>query len=507
MKMFRNKRGSADAVGCEKELVLASEAAETPRVVQGMNLAVRTALLGFICLSGLLAQAEETVDVEVTARAAEIRANAGRLSEQVRRELPEPRKISRAEPFVFRAGAAEVDITPREPIYLDGYWNHRLSTGVHSPLHARAIVLDDGRTRIAFVILDLIAFFNEWVRETRTMQDAVPPENVTICTTHTHSSPCLLGVFGPPGEAVNMEYVNWVKRQTAEAIKQAAASLKPARAGFAHTELPVKDGEIVGVAVNWHNPGVVEPGLPIMRLEELETGKAIATMINFGNHPDVLGDQSTKVSADCFHYIYENVSEKFGGVTLVFNRAVGGVEPIGQGENDMDLAEEHMKRIGRVVSDNVAKAMNTLAWVESPSVSVRRIECLFPILSEWMIDASAKGMLPVKVRADGGTLSEMALFEVGPAQILTAPGEVHPEVAFKLLDMMKGNYRFVFSLADDEVGYIVPAELYNPEGIQEMLSTGADNERVVLNAAANLLGVDGYLEPECIQGMKSRLAE
>jgi hypothetical protein len=102
-----------------------------------------------------------------------------------------------------------------------------------------------------------------------------------------------------------MEYVNWVKERVAEAIKQAAANMKPARVGFAQTELPVKDGEIVGVAVNWHNKGVVEPGLPIMRLEELGTAQPIATMINFGNHPDVLGDQTTQVSSDCFHYIYK----------------------------------------------------------------------------------------------------------------------------------------------------------------------------------------------------------
>jgi hypothetical protein len=171
----------------------------------------------------------------------------------------------------------------------------------------------------------------------------------------------------------------------------------------------------------------------------------------------------------------------------------------------MNLAEEHMKRISRVVADNVATAMKQLEWIESPRVGVRRKECLFPVLSEAMIDASAKGMLPVKVRADGGTLSEMALFEVGPAQFLTAPGEVHPEVTFKLLDMMTGKYRFMLSMAEDEIGYIVPGELYNPKGIQEMLSTGPDNERIVLNTAAKLLGVSSYLEPECIEGMKSRL--
>lgn len=440
-------------------------------------------------------------------RAMDLRSRARTLSASVRHAVPMPAKVPCDPRPVFRAGAAEVDITPRKPMYLDGYWNHRLSTGVHSPLYAKAIVLDDGRTRVGLVVLDLIAFYNEWVRDARGRQDAVKPENVTICTTHTHSSPCMLGVFGPPGKSVDTEYVHWVKDRAAEALRKAAANLRPARLGFAQGELPVQDGAIADVAVNWHNPGVVEAGLPVMRLEEAETRKPIATLVNFGNHPDVLGDKTTLVSSDCFHYIRENVGAGLRGVALVFNRACGGIEPIGQGANEMDVAEGHMKRIGRVVADQVVAAMRNVEWLDAPRVSARRVQCAFPVLSEEMVKASVRGLLPVTPGDDGGTRSEMTLIEVGSAQLLTVPGEVHPEVAFKLLDMMPAKYRFILSMGDDEIGYIVPGELYNPKGIQELLSTGPDNERVVMNGAARLLGVGGYIEPECIEGMRSRLPE
>jgi len=160
------------------------------------------------------------------------------------------------------------------------------------------------------------------------------------------------------------------------------------------------------------------------------------------------------------------------------------------------------------VFDPVAQRTQELpVYPASRPIPEHAAECVFPVLSDWMIEASARDKLPVKVRPDGGTLSEMALFEVGPALFLTAPGEVHPEVTFKLLDMMTGKYRFMLSMAEDEIGYIVPAELYNPKGIQELLSTGPDNERIVLYTAAQLLGVRSYLEPECIKGMKSRLPQ
>lgn len=293
------------------------------------------ALCGLVCSSSMPVQAAEQEDPVVKARAAEIKSKASQLSDKVRREVAQPRKVPLAGPLVFQAGAAAVDITPQKPLYLDGYWNHRLSTGVHSPLYAKAIVLDDGRTRTAFVILDQIAFFHPWVRETRSMQGAVRPENVTIGATHTHSSPCLLGVFGPEGKSVDMEYVNWIKKQAAEAIKQAAANLKPARLGFARTDLPVEDGAIVAAAVNWHNKGVVEAALPIMRLEELESRKPMPTLVNFGNHPDKLGTNTTQASADCFHHISQFVCGQFGGVTLVFSRSNGGIKPLRQGKARM----------------------------------------------------------------------------------------------------------------------------------------------------------------------------
>jgi len=89
--------------------------------------------------------------------------------------------------------------------------------------------------------------------------------------------------------------------------------------------------------------------------------------------------------------------------------------------------------------------------------------------------------------------------EIGPARFLSVPGEPHPEVIAKLSEMLGCPYDFILSLAQDEVGYIVAGELFNPAGIQELLSSGKDNERVVLAAAARLLGVDGYIQPDCLR--------
>src|SRR5688572_17348525 len=56
----------------------------------------------------------------------------------------------------FRAGADRADITPELGILIVGSFNPTPATDVHDPLYARTLVLDDGMTRIAFVIVDSV---------------------------------------------------------------------------------------------------------------------------------------------------------------------------------------------------------------------------------------------------------------------------------------------------------------------------------------------------------------
>ena len=62
--------------------------------------------------------------------------------------------LSAADP-VFRAGAAVADITPQKwPVDLVGNFFPRPATKAWDSLHARALVLDNSSTKIAFVMVD-----------------------------------------------------------------------------------------------------------------------------------------------------------------------------------------------------------------------------------------------------------------------------------------------------------------------------------------------------------------
>src|SRR5688500_1693377 len=54
----------------------------------------------------------------------------------------------------FWAGAATANITPPLGSPIVGNWDDPPATYVHDELHARALVLDDGQTKLVFVVCD-----------------------------------------------------------------------------------------------------------------------------------------------------------------------------------------------------------------------------------------------------------------------------------------------------------------------------------------------------------------
>lgn len=429
--------------------------------------------------------------------ALELREKARAASRELKQKLRVPSAVLQDPPPSILAGVATRDLTPKLPVYLDGYWSERLAVRVRDIPQAKAIVLDDGRTRVALVVSDIIAYYSQWVGPARAKQTAVPPTNVVLATTHTHSSPCLLGMFGPPG-SVDMNYVDWLGSQMAGAIEEAASQLRPVRLGFGRANFPLVNGEIPNFARNWHDPGNIDSAVLVMRVMDVQSNQPLATLVNFGNHPDVLGDQTVELSCDFLAPVYDSVSRQLGGETLFFQRALGAVEPIPQGLNNPEQLEAGLNSVADVAVRAILEAASRLEFPEVCRISWRSTECLFPVTSGEALKAYAAGLLPIKAD-DGVQRTEMGLLEIGPARFLTVPGEPHPEVLAKLSEMLACPYDFVLSMAQDEIGYIVAGELFNPAGIQELLSSGKDNERVVLAAAARLLGVDGYIQPLCLR--------
>ncbi|HOA53460.1 MAG TPA: hypothetical protein PKI05_14500, partial [Thermogutta sp.] len=98
------------------------------------------------------------------------------------------------EPGVIQVGTAAVVITPPLGTPMAGYYSARGSEGVIDDLYVKAMVLDDGQTRVALVSCDLIGIPANVVaaaREKITAATSLPGEHVLISSSHTHTGPVL----------------------------------------------------------------------------------------------------------------------------------------------------------------------------------------------------------------------------------------------------------------------------------------------------------------------------
>ncbi|MDI9585443.1 MAG: neutral/alkaline non-lysosomal ceramidase N-terminal domain-containing protein, partial [Acidobacteriota bacterium] len=93
----------------------------------------------------------------------------------------------------LQAGIATVDITPPVGTWLAGFaGRHKGSEGIHDPLRARALVLDDGDTRLLIITCDILSLAYPFIDDLKARIEAesgLPPERVMVNCSHTHSGP------------------------------------------------------------------------------------------------------------------------------------------------------------------------------------------------------------------------------------------------------------------------------------------------------------------------------
>ena len=100
----------------------------------------------------------------------------------------------------LQAAASQIDLSPTPGLWLSGFAARlEASTGLHDPIMARAVLLDDGSTRLAIVSCDLLGFAPAAVADMRRRiaeKSPVPAASVLICCTHTHSAPASMPMLG-----------------------------------------------------------------------------------------------------------------------------------------------------------------------------------------------------------------------------------------------------------------------------------------------------------------------
>ncbi|MBZ0235336.1 MAG: hypothetical protein K8M05_23615 [Deltaproteobacteria bacterium] len=213
-----------------------------------------------------------------------------------------------AEPFEDVDGDGVFDA-----VWIAGSQNARPATGVHDPLWARVMVLDQGDVRVAVVVYDLIGWFIDDMERTRAL---LGPElgldHVIFASTHSHQSPDTMGLWGPTSLAsgVDPAYMERVRTRTALALREAVAALEPVHVRVATT--PTLDG--TGLArpylADLRDPVVLDPTLTIVHLTSAaEPGRTIGSLVHWSSHPEYVGFDNNLLSSDIVHYIRATIED------------------------------------------------------------------------------------------------------------------------------------------------------------------------------------------------------
>ena len=352
----------------------------------------------------------------------------------------------------FQAGVAVRDVTPEPLLPVSGGASPTSpATERMGNLTVRALVFDRDGTRVAIVGADFLGFPGALCERVREKVKGIPPENILIGSTHTHSAPDMYGFpDGQGGHGANLEYIAMVVDRMADAINEALASLKPA-------SLKINTGEAQGkIAYNYYAPQLYDPRCHVIQATGMD-GKAIATLINYAIHPEIIGPDQGTLSPDLCGPLYDRVAAKGGGTAVFMNSAQGGMVTADcRGPEGKDIQTwEECQRIGNLLADEALRIVAEAPVQENPGLYCTAKDVTFDVDSEELRMIASASPIGMTLSPGNTIVTQMNLVNIGNAQILTIPGEALPNIGYYLKRNMNGEHNFLFGLTNDAYGYIM----------------------------------------------------
>jgi hypothetical protein len=269
--------------------------------------------------------------------------------------------LARADTVPLRAGVAHVEITPPTFMPMYGYANRKCgpANGTHDPLFAKALVLAAGDSRLAIVTLDLGSIVSDNLR--RDVADKLGIPVLLLAASHTHSGPAFLE------RGADQAYVAAMEQKVFGAVRDAAASMFPARLGVGRGSLQVgynrllrrEDGRARAL---FDNPervpyGPVDPDFTLLSVEDAQ-GVPRAILVHYACHAVVLGPTNCKYSADWPGAMMAKVESEMNGVQCMFVQGgAGDINPLAMGRSGKEEEDfVPVRKVGELMAGQVLHA-------------------------------------------------------------------------------------------------------------------------------------------------------
>lgn len=447
---------------------------------------------------------------------------------------------SQAEAGDLRAGASAVDVSPQQfPVSLRS-GKAMDASAIHDPLHARAIVLDDGETTLAVAVLDALGAPPEMLNEAKQIaveKTGIPVHRMLISSTHSHSTPPSNRTEGSPGDVA---YRELLINGLAQAIIEAYEKREPASVGVASHDLQeevfnrrwfLKPGKMPAnpfgkMDIVKMNPGTnpevldrpagpTDPELMILSLQNAKR-KPLGMLANYALHyvggvaprhassdyfgefsrlmpsrlragPEFVAMMSNGASGDINNIpflVNRPPREPFEQIGIVARKAADtayfAYKKIDSHDSNitLDMVEREVAlRYRRPSEDDVVAARKVLAITDEDKISQ------LPKKAE----SYARKTIRAHEREEKFLTVTIQAIRIGDFAIVGIPFETLVEIGLEIKDKSSFSKTMVIGLANGRHGYLPPPEQHRLGGYETWLGTNVVQEDASVILTENLL--------------------
>jgi neutral ceramidase len=245
------------------------------------------------------------------------------------------------------AGAAAANITPEIGIAMGGYSARQgTATGAHDRLFARTAVFSDGSTSLVISVCDLVGIGSQVVGRIRQLAESelgIPPANVLVAATHTHSGPLDVNPTEPT------PFGETLAQGVLRSIREAVAALQP-------VSLKVGNVSVDTISQNRRDPaGPIEEVATVLAAVPEGGGRPAITIVNYACHSTVLEHDNMEYSPDFPGSMVRFLEREIGGTAIYLQGAAGNINPVWMRH---DFAE--VERVGGILGAAATRLVHEL---------------------------------------------------------------------------------------------------------------------------------------------------
>lgn len=229
-------------------------------------------------------------------------------------------------------GYADMEITPKRPVYLDGFAaRSEPSVGVRDPLYAKALMLKDAfGTECLILVFDVLgfdAYLSKKIRDAALSASGLSDENVMILSTHTHSGLASGGLYALPKDEEHWTDVvcrigDLVDRARKDQ-REVSLSLDEAEIKIGMNRRAIVDGKVV---IGMNPDKMRDDSLRVLSFASGD--KTVGALANTSCHPVNLSAANMRVSADYPSVLHAYAREKEDFFAIFTNSACGNINPL-----------------------------------------------------------------------------------------------------------------------------------------------------------------------------------